>query len=100
MKLIEVLSNNARPDNIKFSFRDDDCMCIYTETNGSTDFLCVVSAEVVADLDKRYERGTFFWSMALDLMDAYIDDKDIWRVISESEFLNLLDEPDDSDDWL
>lgn len=99
MKLINVLSNAAPADSIKFSFRDDDAMCIYTETNGLTDFLCVVPAEVVADLDKRYGRGTFEWSLALDLMDAYIDDKDIWRVLADSE-IECQSYESELDDWI
>lgn len=99
MKLINVLSNFASVDSLKILFRADDAMCIYTETNGSTDFLCVVSAKAVADLDKRYGRGTSFWCLALNLMDAYIDDKDIWRVLADSEFEDQSYESDD-DDWI
>lgn len=95
MKLIDILNNNDPKYSIGFRFLSDNTMHIYAE-----DFLCVVPSNVIADLDKQYERGSFEWGCALDLRDAYQDINDIWYVLDKSEFEDLPDEPDDSDDWI
>lgn len=97
MKLIDILNTNATKDGFRFGFRSDNSMYIYTEVDGRTDFLCTVSANVIADLDKQYERGSFEWGCALDLMDAYQDNFDIWHVLAKSEFEG---QPAESDDWI
>lgn len=97
MKLIDILNNNATEDGFRFRFGGDNSMHIYTEVDGRTDFLCTVPANVIADLDKQYERGSFEWSCALDLMDAYQDINDIWYVLDKSEFEG---QPAESDDWI
>ena len=97
MRLIDILNNVDAVNGFGFATLGDGSMRIYTEMDGQTDFLCVVPAEVLADLDKQHERGSFEWSCALDLMDVYQDTNDIWYVMTKSDIKCPSSE---LDDWL